>query len=224
MATVRFSDSLQDSIRENAKAMFKESIDKAKADVPAHWADKLYQSFFPADVIAKFNALPDYAMKKESVLTFGGFYNAPEDVFQTAEFLSKAYECDEIRLEFSKDMPWPHNFQPEITGFKSEWRSNKADYNDSRWDWLKPEFKEYVRKIFEQEAKQAKFVEGINKLMNTYSTLAPALKAFPALWDLVPEEAKERHKKIVERKKAEVELDVDLNSMTAAVTLNKLTR
>ena len=121
-------------------------------------------------------------------------------------------------------MPWPHSFQPEITGFKSEWRSNKADYNDSRWDWLKPEFKEYVRKIFEQEAKQAKFVEGINKLMNTYSTLAPALKAFPALWDLVPEEAKERHKKIVERKKAEVELDVDLNSMTAAVTLNKLTR
>lgn len=224
MATVRFSDSLQDSIRENAKAMFKESIDKAKADVPAHWADKLYQSFFPADVIAKFNALPDYAMKKESVLTFGGFYNAPEDVFQTAEFLSKAYECDEIRLEFSKDMPWPHSFQPEITGFKSEWRSNKADYNDSRWDWLKPEFKEYVRKIFEQEAKQAKFVEGINKRMNTYSTLAPALKAFPALWDLVPEEAKERHKKIVERKKAEVELDVDLNSMTAAVTLNKLTR
>ena len=81
-----------------------------------------------------------------------------------------------------------------------------------------------MRKIFEQEAKQAKFVEGINKLMNTYSTLAPALKAFPALWDLVPEEAKERHKKIVERKKAEVELDVDLNSMTAAVTLNKLTR
>ena len=224
MATVRFSDQLKDSIRENAKAMFKESIDKAKADVPAHWADKLYQSFFPADVIAKFNALPDYAMKKESVLTFGGFYNAPEDVFQTAEFLSKAYECDEIRLEFSKNMPWPHNFEPEITGFKSEWRSNKADYNDSRWDWLKPEFKEYVRKIFEQEAKQAKFVEGINKLMNTYSTLAPALKAFPALWDLVPEEAKERHKKIVERKKAEVELDVDLNSMTAAVTLNKLTR
>ena len=224
MATVRFSDQLKDKIRDNARAMFKESIDKAKADVPAHWADKLYQSFFPADVIAKFNALPDYAMKKEANLNFAGFYNAPEDVFQTAEYKRNAYECDEIRLEFSKDMPWPHTFHPEDTGYKSEWRSNKADYNDSRWDWLKPEFKEYVRKIFEQEAKQEKFLEGVNKLMETYSTLAPALKAFPALWDLVPEEAKERHKKIVERKKAEVELDVDLNSMTAAVTLNKLTR
>ena len=224
MATVRFSDQLKGNIRDNARAMFKESIDKAKADVPAHWADKLYQSFFPADVIAKFNALPDYAMKKESNLNFAGFFNAPEDVFQTAEYKRNAYECDEIRLEFSKAMPWPHNFEPETTGFKAEWRSNKADFTDSRWDWLKAEFKEYVRKIFEQEAKQEKFLEGINKLMETYSTLAPALKAFPALWDLVPEEAKERHKKVVERKKAEVELDVDLNSMTAAVTLNKLTR
>lgn len=225
MATVRFSDQLKDNIRTNARAMFKESIDKAKADVPAHWADKFYQSFFPADDIAKFNALPDYAMAKKTHIDFTGFHNAPEDiVFQTAEFKKPAYKCDEVRLEFSKPMPWPDNFNENITGFKDNWRNCTADFHDSRFDWLLTEFKEYVRKIFEQEAKQEKFLEGINKLMETYSTLAPALKAFPALWDLVPEEAKERHKKVVERKKSEVELDVDLNSMTAAVTLNKLTR
>ena len=59
MATVRFSEQLKDNIYDNAKAMFKANIDKAKADVPAHWADKMYQSFFPAEVIAKFKALPD---------------------------------------------------------------------------------------------------------------------------------------------------------------------
>ena len=225
MATVRFSDQLKDNIRNNARAMFKESIDKAKADVPAHWADKFYQSFFPADVIAKFNALPDYAMEGKTHIDFTGFHNAPEDVvFQTAEHKQPAYKCDEVRLEFSKIMPWPSTFKEDVTGYKNSWRQGTADFNDSRWDWLKPELKEYVRKIFEQEAKQEKFLEGINKLMETYSTLAPALKAFPALWDLVPEEAKERHKKVVERKKSEVELDVDLNSMTAAVTLSKLTR
>ena len=225
MATVRFSDQLKDNIRNNARAMFKESIDKAKADVPAHWADKLYQSFFPADVIAKFNALPDYAMECKTYIDFTGFHNAPEDVvFQTAEFRQPAYKCDEVKLEFSKAMPWPNKFDESVTAFKNNWRQGTCDFTDSRWDWLKAEFKEYVRKIFEQEAKQEKFLEGINKLMETYSTLAPALKAFPALWDLVPEEAKERHKKVVERKKTEVELDVDLNSMTAAVTLNKLTR
>ena len=225
MATVRFSDSLKDDIRKNARAMFTKAIDEAKADVPAHWADKMYQSFFPSDVISKFNALPDYAMKTESVLAFGGFFNAPEDVFQTAEHKQKAYECEDIQLEFSKPMRWPFNFKAEVTGYKSEWRSNKADFTDSRWDWLKPEFKEYVRKIFEVEAKQEKFLEGINRLMETYSTLAPALKAFPALWDLVPDEAKERHKKIVERKKAEVDVDsMDIQGMTAAVTFSKLTR
>jgi hypothetical protein len=225
MATVRFSDQLKDNIRNNARAMFKDSIDKAKADVPAHWADKFYQSFFPADVISKFNALPPYAMESKTHIDFTGFHNAPEDVvFQTAEFKQPAYKCDEVRLEFSKAMRWPNTFDESITGFKNSWRQGTADFNDSRWDWLKTEFKEYVRKIFEQEAKQEKFLEGINTLMNTYSTLAPALKAFPALWDLVPEEAKERHKKVVERKKSEVELDVDLNSMTAAVTLSKLTR
>lgn len=224
MATVRFSDTLKDTIRNNARAMFKANIDKAKADVPAHWADKMYQSFFPADVISKFNALPDYAMDSRPHIDFTGFHNAPEDVFQTACHKQDAYKCDGVRLEFSKAMPWPNRLDETVTGFKFNWRTDSADFNDSRWDWLKSEFKEYVRKIFEQESKQEAFIDGVDKIMSTYSTLAPALKAFPALWDLLDEDTKNRHKKIVERKKKEADLDVDLNSMTAAVTLSKLTR
>ena len=225
MATVRFSDALKSEIRNNAKAMFKANIDKAKADVPAHWADKIYQGFFPADDIAKFNALPNYAMSNKDSLDFEGFFNAPEDVFQTATHKQSAYECSTIRLEFSKAMRWPADIEKMDTGFKFQWRNSKADYNDSRWAWLIPEFKEYVRKIFEQESKEASFLEGVDKLMETYSTLAPAIKAWPALWDLVPDEAKERHKKVVERvKKDASDVGVDLNSMTAAVTFSKLTR
>jgi len=90
---------------------------------------------------------------------------------------------------------------------------------------LKPEFKEYTRKIFEAEAKEAKFLDGVDKLTQTYTTLAPALKAWPALWDLLDDDVKERHKKVVERGTKDVgELDVDLNDMTAAVTFSKLTR
>jgi hypothetical protein len=225
MATVRFSDALKGEIRNNAKAMFKQNIDKAKADVPAHWADKIYQGFFPADDIAKFNALPAHAMAEKQSLDFEGFFNAPEDVFQTATHKQKAYECSTIKLEFSKDMRWPADIEKMNTGFKFQWRNSKADYTDSRWAWLIPEFKEYVRKIFEQESKEASFLEGVDKLMETYSTLAPAIKAWPALWDLVPDEAKERHKKVVERvKKDASDVGVDLNSMTAAVTFSKLTR
>ena len=225
MATVRFSDALKSEIRNNAKAMFKANIDKAKADVPAHWADKIYQGFFPADDIAKFNALPPHVMQEKQSLDFEGFFNAPEDVFQTSTHKQKAYECETVRLEFSKVMRWPNDIEKMDTGFKFQWRNSKADYNDSRWAWLVPEFKEYVRKIFEQESKEASFLEGVDKLMETYSTLAPAIKAWPALWDLVPDEAKERHKKVVERVKKDVDdVGVDLNSMTAAVTFSKLTR
>lgn len=225
MATVRFSDALKGEIRNNAKAMFKQNIDKAKADVPAHWADKIYQGFFPADDIAKFNALPKYTMQEKQSLEFDGFFNAPDTVFQTATHKQSAHECSSIRLEFSKDMRWPNDIEKMDTGFKFQWRNSKADYNDSRWAWLIPEFKEYVRKIFEQESKEASFLEGVDKLMETYSTLAPAIKAWPALWDLVPDEAKERHKKVVERvKKDASDVGVDLNSMTAAVTFSKLTR
>ena len=225
MATVRFSDTLKDTIRNNARAMFKANIEKAKADVPSHWADKMYQSFFPADDIAKFNALPDYAMDRKDHIDFCGFHNAPDDMFQTAEHKQSAYKCDEIRLEFSKTMRWPNRLDETVTGFKFNWRQGTADYNDSRWAWLIPEFKEYVRKIFEQESQQEKFVDGVNTLMATYSTLAPALKAWPALWDLLDEDTKERHKKIVERKKKDTDdIGVDLNSMTAAVTFSKLTR
>ena len=225
MATVRFSESLKDDIERSAKKMFEANIDKAKKDIPTHWADKMYQCFFPAEVIAKFKALPSYAMDKEESITFSGFHNEPEDVFQTAEYNTKAYRCDGVRLEFSTAQPWPRNFSKEVTGFNNGYSSGTCDFNDTRWDWLKPEFKEYNRKIFEQESKQEKFLEGVKSIINTHSTLAPALKAWPALWDLIPDEAKERHKKIVEKKKAEVaDIGADLDGMTAAVTFNKLTK
>jgi hypothetical protein len=122
-------------------------------------------------------------------------------------------------------MPWVDSFDSAPTGFNKSYSRNEFHYMDSRWDWLKPEFKEYNRKIFEATNKQEQFLTSVNRLMETYTTLAPALKAWRPLWDLLPDEAKERHKTIKERKvvKAE-ELDIDLNAMTSAVTLSKLTR
>jgi len=226
MATVRFSEQLKADIIDNAKDMFKANIQKAEQDIPSHWADKIYQCFFPAEVIAKFKALPDYAMTKEESVSFTGFHNAPDDeVFIADEHRQAIYNCNTIKLQFSTAQPWPVTFEKAITGFTAGYSSGSADFNDTRWDWLKPEFKEYNRKIFEQESKQRKFLQGVNSIINNYSTLAPALKAWPALWDLIPEEAKERHKKIVEKKKTEVaDIGADLDGMTAAVTFSKLTK
>jgi len=44
------------------------------------------------------------------------------------------------------------------------------------------------------------------------------------LWDLIPEEYKERHRQVVEREKKEVKVDVDLTALTAQVAFHKMTR
>jgi hypothetical protein len=68
------------------------------------------------------------------------------------------------------------------------------------------------------------FVEQVKKIINAHATLAPALKLWQPLWDLIPEDYKERHRKVVERTKSDTQVDVDLGSLTATVVAHKLTR
>jgi len=226
MATVRFSDALKGEIRNSAKAMFQDKIKQAIDNVPAHWGEKVYESFFPLDVRQKMASLLDYVLRKTESIDVSGWANAPEDVWQTGAYRHQTWMlASTIRLSFGKPMPWVDKFQDAPSGFVHSYSSGKFDFSDARWDWLKPEFKEYNRQVFVQTEKMEKFLESVNRLMDTYTTLAPALKAWRPLWDLLPEEAKERHKTVKERKVTKAEdLDLDLNAMTSAVALNKITK
>lgn len=226
MATVRFSDNLKHEIRGKAKAMFEDKIKETKANVPAHWADKVYECLFSQVVRDQLKALPDWAIRKAEHIDITGWSNAPEDVWQTGSYQHDSWQLQgSVRLSFSTPKPWVDSFDSAPTGFSKSYSRNEFHYNDSRWDWLKPEFKEYNRKVFEAINRQESFLSSVNKLMETYTTLAPALKAWRPLWDLLPDEAKDRHKTIKERKIVKVnELDLDLNSMTSAVALSKITK
>lgn len=225
MATVRFSDRLKETVRKKARDMFSTQVQQAQSSYDSTWGDRIYDKLFSADDIAKFNALPAWAMSSKDSLELEGFYGN-DDVWQTADIKVNTWSLrDNINLHFACARPWPHNFDAAPTGAKSSWRSLRLDFNDTRWDWLKDEFKAYTNRIFQARAKEEAFIDGVEKLMSTYSTLAPALKAWPALWDLLDEETKDRHKKVVERTTRDIsDVDVDLNSMTAAVTFNKLTK
>jgi hypothetical protein len=61
----------------------------------------------------------------------------------------------------------------------------------------------------------------VKEVCNTYSTLAPALKAWPPLWDLIPEDVKDKHREIKERIKNEAVLSVDIGKLTALSTAAK---
>jgi len=89
---------------------------------------------------------------------------------------------------------------------------------------IKAEATAYLERVNTIKQRKEVFVEQVKKIINAHATLAPALKMWQPLWDLVPEEYKERHRKVVERTKNEVTVDVDLGSLTAAVVAHKLTR
>ena len=215
MATVRFSDKLKEDITQNAKKMFKQEHDQAVKATPTQWTgDYLYNTIFTEDIRDKMNALPDKFLDTTSKLSFGGFRNVPQGEFNAPDV--------EFTLNASQRMPQGSTFDD----WHKSWRSVSLNFNTPRFATIQAEYKVWATGIKAVNDKQEVFIKGIGKIMNTYSTLGPALKVFPALWDLIPEEYRERHLKITSRKRgdAKEQGDLDVNSLTAAVTLNKLTR
>lgn len=68
------------------------------------------------------------------------------------------------------------------------------------------------------------FVSGVEAVLDSFTTLAPALKEWPPLWDLLSEGTKSRHKEIKERVKTDKpSMDRErLGAMTGALTAIKL--
>ncbi len=70
-------------------------------------------------------------------------------------------------------------------------------------------------------------VEAARTTLEAFSTLSPALKAWPALWDLLPEDVKNKHHEVVTRAPKAAAPDVSasldkLGGVTAQLTINKL--
>ena len=227
MGTVRFSGELQDDIKKNAKALFADELKIASENYSKDWADRIYDTMYSQDLQKKMNALPDYAFDVRDAISLSGWNNAPnEEMFSGDGGTHGVWttpRSGNVKLTFSRPKRWIANYDKMNSGFELRYGDGKPDYTDSRWDWLKPEWKTYAKGVYDVTAKRQVFVEGVENIMKQFTTLAPALKVFPALWDLVPEEAKARHKKIKEKVVREVDTsNIDLKRMTATVTFNKL--
>jgi hypothetical protein len=207
MATVRFSQELRDKIKVNAGNLFTTDLQKADA-VPDGLGDKIYEIAY-GSYIPAMNALPNeffYTISGIAVRKIGDeVYNAPR-----LSFRSGKRPIAETPLA---NMLYKSNYSRE------DW-----DLTGDGWAEVKQELDLRKNRIVEIVRKKNEFVESVNKIINSYETLAPALKAWQPLWDLVPEEYKERHRKVVERTKNEVVLDVNLDTLTAQVIKSKLTR
>ena len=217
MAVVRFSKELRYTIINNAKNIHRPAIVAANDAAPTDWADRIYDLMFQ-DTSILMEALPEGYMDTRNQFTISGFGN----------------EGDErVSMEMSKRRRWPESIAKEgnshglAGGSGSSYSGYILDPNDPRWDEFKAVYNTFTTGVIEAETTQARFVNGVGAVIEKHQTLSPALKEWPALWDLIPEDKKDRHREIVERSRRSPTVSstgevIDLDSLTATVTAKKL--
>ena len=171
------------------------------------------------DLKGKLNALPDGCVPTVKGLVFSGFDQSPRE------------KACSVQLTLDTPVRVPSN--PSITLCAHDSPVSSITYGwcvilrsgHDTWTTLEPEYNTYCDNIAVIAEERDKFVVGVCSIMDNYVTLAPALKVWPPLWDLLPEETKGKHKEIVERKKpaTAAEISADLGAMTGVVVADKLT-
>lgn len=210
MATVKFSDQLKHDILNHADDLFSDRLRKANRPVPEEFARPMWIDFFNKYATA-FSTLPDnffHIDKELSVGTNVVSVNFTTFVVPRVPPAANYIECERF------------SYRPD------RWGSKLLVTDHPENQTYIQEAKRISQEIQDIREERDKFKNGVHKLISSYSTLAPALKQWPPLWDLLPERTKDRHKLVIKRTKndkaAENLTDVDFDSMTSKVVTSKL--
>jgi hypothetical protein len=218
MATVRITDDLRRTVRYKLRNIYDARIDRLRImtepDNPEQTA-QIY-NFFTGEYAERMQSLPD-----------GFFAKANEIMFR----LDTGDNYVSVKFTTPKSMPYAVDhplFSEQKWGYNSEYISVRfypsVDYSNTA---LEP-VRTALAKIQEIHKQRDTAVKQIDMLLAKYATLSPALKEFPALWDLLPDQVRDKHKEVVEKKPkretvSEPAQDVgDLSSLNAAIIASKL--
>ena len=206
MATVRFSKELNTRIEQMARAKMQPAIDRAKAQtLGANWGQRIYDTIF-AEAKPIISQVPAGWLKTVRSIEIGRVGNSV---------------CN-MTFDFAASQPWPYVFPSTGLADKNSSYGDAINLRDNLvWGEFHAEVEAYHQRVREATRRRDEFIEAVSKICDTYSTLAPALKAWPPLWELIPEDVKDKHREIKERIKNEVVLDVDINKLTAMSTAAK---
>jgi hypothetical protein len=209
MATVRITKELTETVLQRAKDKFHDRITKAENSAPTgtEWGDYIYDKIL-GKYLPIMQQLPKEFFTERFVITtrrIGGQYA-------------------NLTFELSSPMPWPNNIPAdapaETQGFDRRYVTLK---DDLVWGELYAEVVAWIERCAAARKEAQDFAEGVSKLLSSYSTLAPALKAWPPLWELLPEYVQNKHKEITVRNKSEKAApDVDTTRLTAVMAASKL--
>lgn len=206
MATVRFSKELIEKIIRNARNKMEPAITKAKEQkLDNAWGQRIYDTIF-LEVKPIISQVPAGWFKMVDKICI-------EQVGDT--------RCD-MQFTFATPLPWPDVFvTTDIAKRDRSYSDGIALTDEHVWAEFYAEVVAYKQRVSIVKQRQNEFADMVKKVTEAYSTLAPALKAWPPLWELIPEDVKDTHRRIVERAKNEVVLNVDIGKLTALSTAAK---
>ena len=206
MATVRFSTELSNTILSSARNKMQPAIDRAEQSKPDNaWGQTIYDTLFN-EVKPHIARLPAGWLKTVDKIGIERVGDHP---------------CN-LTFTFANPQPWPYAFIESRLA-----KQSRSSYNDGMilrgecWDAFQAEVVAFNQRKADAQKRRAEFVDMVKKIITAYSTLAPALKAWPPLWDLIPENVKNKHREVKERTKNEVVLDIDIDKLTAMSTAAK---
>lgn len=210
MATVRITKELINDTVAIARAQFSEPIAKAVEAKPEDkWGDYIYDQLF-GKYYHTMKELPSQFLPQTTVVSVqsvGGIH------------------CD-LRFTLSEEKPMPMALPYEVVPEIAERRRNgQYELKDHLvWGELYAEVKAWSDKIEALKKRQREFETGVRTVLGNFSTLAPAIKEWPPLWELLPQWAKNKHKEVtVREKKSKGSVDSDvLGKLTGAITAVKL--
>ena len=206
MATVRFSKELKDAIVKNAGHMFDKQMDAARNNINATWGDRIYE-IIHAKYIPAMNALPMC-------------FFSQTDTMKVARINGK--DVGGLECKMTNQRPIPNTLPKDVPAKGKDYYG--YELTGLEWEQIDQEIADYKASIAAVADKKKAFIDSVKQVIEAHATLAPALKMWQPLWDLIPEEYKDRHRQVVEREKKEVKVDVDLTALTAQVAFHKMTR
>ncbi len=206
MATVRFSKELIEKIISNARNKMQPAVTKAEESKPDNaWGQRIYDTIF-AEVKPIISQVPAGWLKTVERM----------DIEQVGDT-----RCN-MRFNFNPPVPWPNVFLATAVAKKERQYSDGIVLTDEHvWAEFYAEVVAFNERVHTARKRQNEFADMVKKVTAAYSTLAPAIKAWPPLWELIPEGVKNTHRRIVERTKNDVVLDVDIGKLTALSTAAK---
>lgn len=212
MATVRLSEELRATILGNAVGLYAARETACLAKRPVSVVERVYDLVI-APHAADIAKLPAAFFGRADVIIISTVANMA---------IPGSLESAKIAGHYITPSEFPAGSHVTVNGgyySQNQWKLEDTPDTAPIID----EIRIWADGVYKVHEERDKFVEGVKSVIAAYETLGPAIKAWPALIDLLPSQARAKHELVVERKKRdEVVIETDLNVLTGAVARSKL--